>query len=272
MRSPLVWVAFFLSLGIWISSNIRIPILFVLSAAVFSLVISSVAIRRRIPSFAALSAAFFFIGCLLFQARQILPADHIKNFTPAGPREVYLEGLVVDEPVIAKTFYGGKKINLTLEAGHLQRDRLRYAVTGRVKVSLTGERSFSYGDRIVVNGRLSRPRGPLNPGGFDYAGYLERNRIFSVLGARAQDAVILERDKGQAVLSLAYKVRGKIGAIISGGLPGESANFLNAILLGLRQEIGNDLSDAFMRTGTIQVLARQCTKFPSFTSSSTLTI
>jgi len=229
--------------------------LFVLSAAVFSLIISSVAIKRRIASFAALSAAFLFIGCLLFQARQILPADHIKNFTAEGPREVYLEGLVVDEPVIAKTFYGGKKINLTLEAGHLQSKGLRYEVNGKVRVSLTGEASFSYGDRIVVNGRLSRPKGPGNPGGFDYAAYLERNRIFSVLGARAQDAVILERGKGNPVLSLAYKARGKIETLISGGLPGESANFLNAILLGLRQEIGNDLSDAFMRTGTVHLIA-----------------
>ena len=116
---------------------------------------------------------------------------------------------------------------------------------------------------MLVKGRLSRPKGPGNPGEFDYAKYRGRNRVFSILSAKAQDISILEKGKGNPVLSLAYKVQEKIGSLISGNLPGESANFLNAILLGLRQEIGNDLNDAFMRTGTVHILPRLSTKLPS---------
>ena len=242
--------------------------MFVVSAAVFSLVVSSAAIRRKIPSFAALSAVFFFIGCLVFQARQIFPADHIKNFTTARPQEVYLEGLVVDEPIIGKTFYGGEKVNFTLEADHLQREWIKNEITGMVRVSLAGggtlplqagtlppAGTLSYGDRILVKGKLSRPKGPGNPGEFDYAKHLGRNRVFSILSAKARDISILENGKGNPVLILAYRTRGKIESLISGNLPGESANFLNAILLGLRQDIGNDLNDAFMRTGTVHLIA-----------------
>ena len=266
MRSPLAWVAFFLSLGIWISNIIRIPFLFIAAAAVFSLIVASAMIRKRTASLVWLSAAFLFTGCLLFQVRQMIPADHIKNFTAPEPKEAYAEGIVVDEPVTGETFYGGRKVILTLEAERLQVQGIKREVTGRIKVSLAGEpggtvaASPSYGDRILVKGKLSRPAGPGNPGDFDYAAYLARNRIFSTLSAKAQDSSILEKGKGNPVVSLAYKVRGKIENLISGNLPGESANFLNAILLGLRQGMSSDLNDAFMRTGTVHVLPAQYTE------------
>ena len=261
MRSPLAWVAFFLSLGIWISNIIRVPFLFLIAASVISLIAASAMIKKKAASLVWLSVAFLFIGCILFQARQMLPAGHIKNFTGHDPKEVYVEGIVVDEPVSGETFYGGRKIVLTLEAERLQAQGIKHETGGKVKVSLTGdpggtgEGSPSYGDRILVKGKLSTPAGPGNPGDFDYAAYLARNRVFSALSARAQDISILEKGKGNPVVSLAYKVRGKIENLISGNLPGESANFLNAILLGLRQGMSGDLNDAFMRTGTIHLIA-----------------
>ena len=261
MRSPLAWAAFFLSVGIWISNIIRIPFLFIASAAVFSLIAASAMIRKKAASLVWLSAVFLFTGCLLFQAKQMLPPGHLKNFTGPEPREVYAEGIVVDEPVTGETFYGGRKAVLTLETERLQEQGIEYEVTGRVKVSLTGESTGagagtpSYGDRILVKGRLSRPEGPGNPGDFDYAAYLARNRVFSVLSAKAQDIAVLEKGRGNPIASLAYKVRGRIERFISGNLSGESANFLNAILLGLRQGMSSDLNDAFMRTGTVHLIA-----------------
>lgn len=229
--------------------------MFVVSASVISLVICSVAIRKKISSFVALSALFFFIGCLVLHARQIFPADHIKNFTTEEPQEIYLEGLIVDEPIIDKAFYGGEKISFTLKADYLQREGIKNGITGMVRVSLAGGPRLSYGDRILVGGKLLRPKGPGNPGEFDYAEYLGRNRVFSILSAKARDISILENGKGNPVLSFAYRARKKIESLISENLPEESANFLNAILLGLRHEIRNDLNDAFMRTGTVHLIA-----------------
>jgi competence protein ComEC len=231
------------------------------AAVVFSLIAASTMIKKKAASLVCLSAALLFTGCILLQARQALPVNHIKNFTEPEPREVYAEGIVADDPVAGETFYGGKKMTLTLVAERLEDRGIKHEVTGRIKIYLTGEprrpetNTPSYGDRILVKGRLSRPAGPGNPGDFDYAAYLARNRVFSILSARTQDASILEKGKGNPVVSLAYIARGKIEGLISGNLPGESANFLNAILLGLRQGMGSDLNDAFMRTGTVHLIA-----------------
>ena len=75
------------------------------------------------------------------------------------------------------------------------------------------------------------------------------------MNAKAQDVSVLGAGKGDPVVNLAYKVRGKIENLISGNFPGDSANFLNATLLGLRQGMSGDLNDAFMRTGTVHLIA-----------------
>ena len=37
--------------------------------------------------------------------------------------------------------------------------------------------TLHHGDRISFRGKLHRPRGSLNPGGFDYAAYMDRQGI-----------------------------------------------------------------------------------------------
>ncbi len=271
---PLVWIAAFLSSGIWIANIIRIPVSFSLPAAAISLILSATAVKKKFLSFLALSAAFFFIGCLFFAVHQIYPKDHIVNFTPSEPREVYLEGKVADEPRLTTAFYGESRLNFTLDTAWMQDNGVKTEVSGKAKVLIAGETKTppSYGDRIFLRGKLSKPRGPGNPGEFNYAKYLERNRILSVISGKAQDCVIIKKGGGIPLIRAAYKIRGKIRDLIAANLSGESANFLIAILLGLRQDIGDDLNDDFMKTGTVQVLASQYTRFSSFTSSSNITL
>lgn len=254
---PLVWIAVFLSSGVWITNIIRIPVSFSLPAAAISLILSATAVKKKSLSFLLLSAAFFFIGCLLFAVHQIYPRDHIGNFTPSEPKEVYLEGAITDEPRLTATFYGEPRLNFTLDTAWMQNNGIKTEVSGKAKVSLTGETKapLSYGDRIFLRGKLSKPRGPGNPGEFDYAKYLERNRILSVISGKAQDCLIIKKGGGIPLIRAAYKIRGKIRDLIAGNLSGESANFLMAILLGLRQDIGEDLNDDFMKTGTVHLLA-----------------
>lgn len=202
---------------------------------------------------------FFFIGSLLYQIGQIHPPDHIKNFTQKETREAYLKGFIVNEPRSGKTSYGEPKSNFMVEADGLQIEGVKRQVSGRVKVAITGDAGsaadLNYGDRILLKGLLSRPRQAGNPGEFDYSRYLGRNGIFSLFSAKAEDAVILQEGTGNPVVRAAYEARDRIRALIISYLPAENANFLIAILLGLRQDVGDELSDVFMKTGTVHLLA-----------------
>lgn len=256
MSSPLAWLAVFLSLGIWISSFIQIPVLFIAAAACLFILISFITIKKRASSLISLSATFFFVGCLLYQVGQFYPHYHIKNFAPKEPREVYLKGLIVNEPQSGKTSYGEPKINFMMEADGLQTQSVKRGVSGKVKVAVFGDAAgLNYGDRILLKGLMSRPRRAGNPGEFDYSRYLERNGIFSVFSAKAEDVVILQNDIGNPVVHAAYEARDKIRKVITLYLPRESASFLVAILLGLRQDMGDELNDVFMKTGTVHLLA-----------------
>lgn len=261
---PLTWIAVFLSAGIWITSIIRIPVLFSAGSAILFIAVSFAVIKKRTASLVSLFAAFFFIGCVLLGVNRILPDNHIKNFTPVEPEEVRLEGTVSDEPSAAVTFYGEPRINFTLEVREIQRGEIKARVSGKVKTSVFGHTKdeVSYGDTIALRGKLSRPAGPGNPGEFDYAGYLERNHIFSSVSANARDLASLKRDlavagtgEGNPVVGFAYKVRGRIKDLISSNIQGDAADFLIAVLLGLRQDLSSGLNDDFMKTGTVHLLA-----------------
>ncbi|HPN65906.1 MAG TPA: DNA internalization-related competence protein ComEC/Rec2 [Candidatus Omnitrophota bacterium] len=257
---PLAWIAVFLSAGIWIASIIRVPALFSAGLAAFFLAISAAFIKKRAgASLAALFAAFLFIGCMLFGADRILPAGHISEFTPSRPEEAFIEGTVADDPSVTKTFYGEPRTDFILEAHELRRGGINARVSGKVKVSVTGspKKRASYGDIVSLRGKLSKPRGPGNPGEFDYAKYLERHRIFSSFSANAREMkVTAGAGKRNPVVSYAYKARARISGLISENLPdGDSGDFLIAILLGLRQGLSDGLNDDFMKTGTVHLLA-----------------
>ncbi|KPK41802.1 MAG: hypothetical protein AMJ78_04495 [Omnitrophica WOR_2 bacterium SM23_29] len=178
------------------------------------------------------------------------------NFTPSEPESVYIEGIIVDEPQSGRTYYGETKVSFILRADSFQKGNIKQAVTGKVKVFISGEvGKLNYGDRILINGLLSSPRGPGNPGEFDYATYLKRRGIFSILSAKSNNVIILKEGGGNPFFRAAYFVRNKIDKIIISYLPPGSANFLNAVLLGQRQDIDFELNDTFMKTGTVHLLA-----------------
>ncbi|MFH1778689.1 MAG: hypothetical protein ABH847_01480, partial [Candidatus Omnitrophota bacterium] len=116
MNSPLAWVAIFLALGILAGVLIKISSLFIILIALLLVLIALLAVKHKIISFISLSFTFFFIGCLIFQIKQIYPPNHIMNFTPSEPELAHIEGIIVDEPQLGRTSYGERKVNFILKA------------------------------------------------------------------------------------------------------------------------------------------------------------
>jgi competence protein ComEC len=115
------------------------------------------------------------------------------------------------------------------------------------------------GDRIAVRARLRAPSGSLNPGGFDYAAYLERQGIDAVATVNGLEAVeVLE--SGRASLRWRpwnqfdqWRDAIRLSALQS--LTQPALGLFLGIVIGERGYLEPDVRDQFMITGTVHLLS-----------------
>ena len=96
---------------------------------------------------------------------------------------------------------------------------------------------------VELRGTLIEASGKRNPGGFDYRGYLRRRGV--------QGQVLVEE-----LIAAAPRSRplDRLRAGVTAGLPPEPAALMEAMTLGVRDELG-DLRDVFAAAGLAHVLA-----------------
>ena len=126
-------------------------------------------------------------------------------------------------------------------------------VTARPPVEMARSRDapyFRYGDRLLVEGRISEPP---ELDGFDYAAYLARQGIAEVLDARG--VALIGTGEGSAFYRSLYEFRRRLAASIATVVPEPQAALGQATLLGLRRNIPTELTEAFRITGAAHLLA-----------------
>ena len=121
------------------------------------------------------------------------------------------------------------------------------------------ERLFFQGDRVRFQALLRRPSGSLNPGGFDYAAYLERQGIDAIATVTGSDAVqFLESGRAHAwwaIWNQFDRWRSSIRLAALQTLPQPALGLYVGIIIGDRGYLDPDLRDQFMVTGTVHLLS-----------------
>lgn len=121
------------------------------------------------------------------------------------------------------------------------------------------ERLFFQGDRVRFQALLRRPTGSLNPGGFDYAAYLERQGIDAIAAVTGSDAVqFLESGRAHAWWRIWNQIdrwRGSIRLAALQTIPQPALGLYLGIIIGDRGYLDPDLRDQFMVTGTVHLLS-----------------
>ena len=106
---------------------------------------------------------------------------------------------------------------------------------------------------------LRRPSGSLNPGGFDYAVYLERQGIDAIATVTGSEAVqFLESGRAHAwwaIWNQFDRWRGSIRLAALQTLPQPALGLYAGIIIGDRGYLDPDLRDQFMVTGTVHLLS-----------------
>ncbi len=112
-----------------------------------------------------------------------------------------------------------------------------------------------YGKQLTLTGVLRQPQAQRNPGGFDYRGYLARQKVHGIIDSRG--LVRIGKQVGFPPLGWIERFRLRVETAIKATYRTKPlhAQLIKGILLGKRSDIPSETLDVFRNSGTFHVLA-----------------
>ncbi len=259
MKRPFVIVALPYAAGVVAAEFFPAPYFPPLALALL-LAALSVAWARARPVLLALALALAGFGNLAFRTAIVSPQDLRATF---GGRieQVVLRGALVETPyhrVFERDEEESWRTIAQLEVTTLQLPGNDWQpARGRVAVSTPGvlAGNFFAGQTVEITGVLRPPQSPMAPGQFDYCAYLRR------LGIHHQLQTAATNDWQLPAPALAPPLADRFGrwakATLALGLPEEDEplRLLWAMTLGWKTALTGEVSEPFMRSGTMHVFA-----------------
>ncbi|MFN4081726.1 MAG: ComEC/Rec2 family competence protein, partial [Saprospiraceae bacterium] len=114
---------------------------------------------------------------------------------------------------------------------------------------------YCYGDLVGLEAHVSPVRPPLNPEAFDYARYLHFKNIHYQANISDLDMVTLSTGHGSWFWKIAYRCREYLLEMLREHFPERHEYAVaSALLVGYKDEISDDLREAYMNTGAMHSL------------------
>lgn len=252
-RRPALVALLLYMAGIFISLGVQVHYLVPLSLAVASLIAVIYIYLRDSRKWLAWSAAVLlvFLGWSNTNlSTGSFPPNHIKNLAILGGK-VELAGRIAEEPDIRKD-----KTYIVIETDSALIARYWIPSMGRVRAKVNnGGSRYNHADIVKVTGYLYEPKGPRNPGGFDYGSYLRAKGIYAAMSVSAPHNVTLIK-KGQSFLSTVITpLRNYLISKTNEYLSPVPAAILSGFILGERRDIPEKYQTLFRNTGTLHLMA-----------------
>ncbi len=203
---------------------------------------------------ASLRYPFFQLpACFVAGCSWMLLAGHAM-LSPALPVELEQQDLIVE----------GQVLSMPEKRQRYQRfrfriDRLISPADHAVSLPLTTRLNWYKPDEKIVPGqswrltiRLKRPHGFINPGGFDYEGWLIRQDIRALGYVRSEPAASIIRP---AQAAFTERVRYYLAQQIRKYVPVDHQGLVLALSLGDRSVLGKQQTELLQQTGTSHLIA-----------------
>jgi competence protein ComEC len=123
-------------------------------------------------------------------------------------------------------------------------------LSGKIQVEVWAGTSINYGDMVRISGKSETPS---ENESFSYQDYLARKGVHSLISFPRLE--VLSSGYGNPLLATLYRFRHKGYEVLNSILPQPQAALLSGILLGLDQDLPDDLVLAFQETGTAHIIA-----------------
>jgi len=208
--------------------------------------------------------SLFVCGVAQYQvATSGFPPTHIKRIADTNSH-VTVVGEIVEEPDIR-----ADRTYLVVEVDSLTWCRRKLKSSGKILVKIREQSTiFSFKDRVRFSGNLFSPGGPRNPGGFNFARYLNIKEIFGMMVlSRGEDLLLIDNPyklRWTCILNVPYeffvnRLVAPLRRILLDGyvkyLPKDQAALLAGFVLGERRNIPDDVARLFRDTGTLHLMA-----------------
>lgn len=195
----------------------------------------------------------------------LYPADELGRAADDAPRPLCLQAVALTSPrrVAAppenplRTRPMGERSRLLVEVQAVRDGTTWRAASGRAELYVDGHvLGVRAGDRLQVFALFSRPPLPLNPGDFDPAWYRRCDRQFVQLEGHFPDAVrVLATGRVWNWRRALALLRDPCHDLLWSYLRERQAGLASALLLGGREHMDWERTEAFVTTGTVHLLA-----------------
>jgi competence protein ComEC len=194
----------------------------------------------------------YFVGALYYL---YIYNKNTYKFSEYAGKRVYITGYIDSAPDAdsSKVVYQLKTEEISIESWSKGATRIK----GRILLTvLRSEVEFiDYGRKVMVSGTLNIPKGSTNPSGFSYRTYLSHNGISATLFVRGYNIRLSDENNGNLLVKLGLYLRSRIVYVINESLPHQQAGLLNGMLIGYKQDLTEEVQDAFSDSGLSHIMA-----------------
>ncbi|MFT4739780.1 MAG: competence protein ComEC [Marivirga sp.] len=115
---------------------------------------------------------------------------------------------------------------------------------------------LQYGDELLFSSGLQKVGPPRNPNEFDYQAYLTLSQCYFQQYITADKIQFLHADQGNVIMAFSYKASQYLSKQLHKYIPNEQAFAIaNALTLGIKDDLDNELKTAYAAAGAMHVLA-----------------
>ncbi len=211
-------------------------------------------VHRPKFSSALLLISFFVVGMMCLKNHEISARDDI-SFAAKYYRSfpIVVEGMIDSDIQTRKT-----KTTFELEIKNIQTPWGWRKKTGRILVNAFKGFNPSYGDVVILKGKLYEPFdfNSKSDDKFHYKDYLHRRGINLLLSVKKDSAPqTIAHANANPVQDAALKVKHRVKKVFYDNLSFNEAAIVAAIILGDRYDIPKHINNIFIQTGTAHILA-----------------
>ena len=241
---PLIYLGCAWVVGIILGSKFNLPLALVFTGLIPLPLLFFISKRRKQIILASLCLIALFGGTFYYQSS--LPLDDESSLQFYNDHAtVEIKGIVNKAPDVRD-----KTTRLHLSATEIKLDKEWQEVSGTALLFVPRYPIYSYGDVLLVTGKLEIPP---QLDDFDYKGYLAHQGIYSTM--LYPEIEILETGKGFKPLEWVYSLRNHLSQTLTEVLPEPQASLAQGIILGIRGNIPLSVKDSFVYSGTAHLLA-----------------